>query len=190
MVKLSTFVRDLAVHLPGHASRGAVRLPLFGLDCGDMASLSFGALGLVSCSQIAVQVFVRGAADLQDLLNNEPLAWSDVLARQGNSKPRSPSAERTIARARAGGIGGRATPRDGSESYLDRVPKQRKPWDLQGQWKDKLSGAGPKSNPFGTTATLEDVLSKVPSRKTGVGGSWARLAPRRPAGFDNRQFGD
>jgi hypothetical protein len=89
VVKLSTFVRDLAVHLPGHVSRGAVRLPLFGLDCGDMASLSFGALGLVSCSQIAVQVFVRGAADLQDLLNNEPLAWSDPLLSPSHTLPHS-----------------------------------------------------------------------------------------------------
>jgi hypothetical protein len=155
-----------------------------------MASLGAGVVGVAISGPVVAQIFIRGSVDLKDCLLGGPLPWSDVLARQGNSKPRSPSAERTIAGARAGGIGGRRAGQDGVESYLDRVPKQRKSWDLQGQWKDKLAGSGNKSNPFGGAATLDDVLSKVPSRKAGVGGSWARLRPRRLAGFDNRQFGD
>ncbi|KAF6004777.1 hypothetical protein F1559_001488 [Cyanidiococcus yangmingshanensis] len=155
-----------------------------------MSSLGIGAVGAAISTPVVVQIFVRGGVDLKDFLVGGPLAWSDVLARQGNSKPRAPSADRTIAGARAGGIGGRRAGQDGVESYLDRVPKPRKSWDLQGQWKDALTGGGSKSNPFGAAATLDDVLSKVRSRKHGVGGSWARLPPRRPAGFDNRQFGD
>ncbi|KAK4536899.1 hypothetical protein CDCA_CDCA10G2924 [Cyanidium caldarium] len=151
-----------------------------------LASLAGAAIGV----QAASLLVVRGAADLQQIGVTRPLLWNDVLARQGTSVPRKPSADADQARARAAGVSGRPSAPAGMDAILERVPRKRKPWDLQGQWKDKITRGQQVSSPFGSAVPLEDVLSRVPDRKTGVGGSWARLEPRRPAGFDNRTFTD
>lgn len=139
----------------------------------------------------AVMLGVRGAVDGMDA--SRPLAWSDVLARQGASKPTAPSADKRGARAREGGISGRSTSSDtGRDSdapaYMRKVPRDTKPWDVRGQWREKMTAGRGAGNVFGGSVALDDTLAKVPERGTGVGGSWARREPRRGAGFGNASF--
>lgn len=159
---------------------------------GAAAPASVAAGAAMAGGAATAAVFGARAA-LDEWNAARPLAWSDVLARQGQSKPTAPSADKRGSLAREGGIGGRprasdvARDRD-TPSYMDKVPRRRARGDLQGTWREKLDGGRGRGNVFGGQVSLDDTLAKVPSRGTGVGGSWARPPPKRSAGSDNTAF--